>query len=169
MLKIGCAAALALALASPCSAEELLAGWVQKVIQQPSGADACPPPCPVGEEKLPDGRVRICVSNGGGCEALELKVERDFLGRREPGSAWSVGRRVGEWGPAFPVTSQLIVVYQDGDRLRWTPAVMRDGEVLVHPERFTNVLRAVQRDWFGQNTTGMVPVGQVIERLRSGK
>lgn len=169
MFRIGCAAALALALAAPCSAEELLAGWVQKVIQQPSGADACPPPCPVEPEKLPDVRVRVCVSNAGGCEAMELKVERDFLGRRAAGGSWSVGRRVGEWGPAFPVTSQLIVVYQDGERLRWTPAIMRDGEVLVHPERFTNVLRAVRHDWFGRDATGMVPVEQLIARLRSGK
>ncbi|MCD2518595.1 hypothetical protein LQ564_20055 [Massilia sp. G4R7] len=169
MLRIGSAAVLSLALAGPCAAEELLAGRVQKVIQQPSGADGCPPPCPVEPETLPDGSRRICVSNGGGCEAMELKVERDFLGRRQPGSAWSVSKRVGEWGSALPVTSQLIVVHDDGTRLRWTPAVMRDGQVLVHPDRFVSFLLAVKREWFGTDTTGMVPVEQVVERLRSGK
>lgn len=167
MLRTGCYAALALLLAPACAAEELLAGRVQKVIQQPGGADACPAPCPAEPEKLPDGRVRVCISNGGGCEAMELKVERDFLGRREPGSAWTVSQRVGEWGPAFPVTSQLIVVYQDGERLRWTPAVMRGGEVLVHPDRFTMVLGAAKREWFGRDTSGMVPVEQVLGQLRS--
>lgn len=167
MLRIGCVAALAVALATPCAAEELLAGRVQKVIQQPSGADGCPPPCPLEPETSADGVRRVCVSNGGGCEAMELKVERDFLGRREAGSAWSVAQRVGEWGSAFPVTSQLIVVYHDGARLRWTPAVLRDGQVLVHPERFVTVLRAAKNEWFGRDTTGMVPVEQAVARLRA--
>jgi len=140
-------------LAGALAAEELLAGRVQKVNQQPSG---------------PDGRVRICVSNAGGCEAMELKVERDFLGGRAKGSAWHVAKRVGEWGPAFPVTGQPIVVYDDGTRLRWTPAVLRDGQVLVHPERFVGTLQAVQRAWFGDDTSGMVQVEQVLPRLRSG-
>ena len=165
MLRIGSAFALALTLAGPCAAEELLAGRVQKVIQQPSGADSCPPPCPLEPETSPDGSRRICISNGGGCEAMELKVERDFLGRREAGSIWSVRKRVGEWGSAFPVTSQLIVVHDDGTRLRWTPAVMRDGQVLVHPDRFVIVLREVKSEWFGSDTTGMVPV----EQLRLGR
>jgi len=165
MLRIGSAFALALALAGPCAAEELLAGRVQKVTQQPSGADGCPPPCPIEPETSTDGSRRICISNGGGCEAMELKVERDFLGRRETGSAWSVSKRVGEWGSAFPVTSQLIVVHDDGTRLRWTPAIMRDGQVLVHPDRFVTVLRAVKAEWFGSDTTGMVPV----EQLRLGR
>ena len=169
MLKIGCAAVLALTLAAPCAAEELLAGRVHKIIQQPSGADGCPAPCPVGPDTSPDGTHRICISNGGGCETMELKVDRDFLGRREPGSAWSIGKRVGEWGSAMPITSQLIVVYDDGKRLHWTPAVARDGQVLVHPERFVTLRRAVKYEWFGSDTTGMVPVEQIIERLRSGK
>ncbi|MCA1855130.1 hypothetical protein LE190_04180 [Massilia oculi] len=161
------AGALAAASAPAHAAEELLAGRVQKVIQQPSGADGCPPPCGPAET-LPDGRVRICASNAGGCEAMELKVERDFLGGRAKGSAWHVGKRVGEWGPAFPVTGQPIVVYDDGTRLRWTPAVLRDGQVLVHPERFVSTLQAVQRAWFGDDASGMVPVEQVLPRLRSG-
>jgi len=167
MLRMGWVAALALLLAPACGAEELIAGRVQKLVQQPSGADTCPPPCPLAPERPPDGRTRICVSNGGGCEAMELKVERDFLGKREPGSNWTIEKRLGEWGPAFPVTSQLIVVYQDDVRLRWTPAVMRDGEVLVHPDRFIGVLAAAKREWFGRDTTGMVPVEQVLDRLRS--
>lgn len=157
---------LGLALGPAYGAEELVAVRVQKVIQQPSGADGCPPPCPP-EEKLPDGRIRICFSNGGGCETMEMKVERDFLGRREPGSAWTLSRRVGEWGPAFPVASQMIVVYQDDLQVRWTPAVLRDGEVLVHPDRFASAVQHARREWFGRDTTGMVPVEQVIERLRA--
>jgi len=152
MLRIGCAAALALALTAPCAAEELLFGRVQKVIQQPSGADGCPEPCPIE----PVGSRTVCISNGGGCEAMELKVERDFLGRRAPGSVWSVSKRVGEWGTAFPVTVQPIVVHHD-------------GQVLVHPDRFVGVLRAAKSEWFGNDTAGMVPVEQVVERLRSGK
>lgn len=167
MLKTVSVAALALTVAQPCAADELLVVRVQKVIQQPSGADTCPPPCPVETEQHPGRPMRVCVSNGGGCEAMEAKVERDFLGRREPGSAWSVSQRVGEWGAVFPVTSQLIVVYQDGPRLRWTPAVLREGDVLVHPERFVANLLPVKREWFGDDATGMVPVEQAIAQLRS--
>jgi hypothetical protein len=167
MLRIGCALALAL-IALPASAqEELLVGRIQKVIQQPSGADECPAPCPAEPEQGPGGLQRVCVSNAGGCEAMELKVERDFLGRRAPGSTWTVSRRVGEWGPAFPATSPPSVVSRDGTRVRWTPAVQRGGEVLVHPDRFVSVLMAVKRAWFGGDTAGMVPVEQALARLRS--
>ena len=168
MLRMLTVAVLGLAVAPACGAEELVAVRVQKVIEQPSGADGCPPPCRP-EEKLPDGSIRICISNGGGCETIEMKVEHDFLGSREPGSAWTISKRVGEWGPAFPVTSNLIVVYRDALQVRWAPAVLRDGQVLVHPERFVSVLRYAKSEWFGRDTAGMVPVEQVIDRLRAGK
>lgn len=169
MFRMGCVLALGLVAVPACAAEELIAGRIQKVIQQPSGADACPRPCPVEPEKSADGRHRVCVSNAGGCETMEIKVERDLLGRRESGSVWTVSRRVGEWGPAFPVTSELIVVHEDNGRLRWTPAVLRDGQVLVHPQRYVSVVRAVKREWFGADTAAMVPVEQVLEQLRSGR
>lgn len=161
--------AMMLALAAPAGAEEVLvAGRIQKIILEPGGSDACPKLCPAPAISMPDGRTQVCVVLGGEtCESVELKVERDYLGRRPKDSIWTGRHRVGEFGPVFSAYGGLIVVYQAGGRPRWTPAVERDGQIFVHPDRFTLLGKAARPEWFGEDMTGMVPVEQAIERMRA--
>lgn len=167
MLKILSVAALLL-LPLPAAAEEvLIAGRIQKIILEPNGSDACPKPCPAMATTLPDGSTRICLQLGGGtCESVELKVERDYLGGRPEGSTWTERHRAGEFGQTFSTYGGLIVVYQNGARPSWTPAMQRDGQILVHPERFIGLGRAAKPEWFGADATGMVPVEQALDQLR---
>jgi hypothetical protein len=126
------------AVASPPSgaAEILLAGHVQRVILQPSGTPDCPPPC-ADFAPLPDGSRVVCVTNQGGCQAMEMKVDQVYLG--QAGATHTFRSRIGEWGPSFPVTTQQIVVRQEGTSVWWSPATLREGRVYIDPKRLHTI------------------------------
>ena len=162
------AAALLLACASaPASAQHaLVAGSIQKVSYEPRGSDDCPEPCPPVAPRA-DGLTAVCISNMGGCESIELKVERYAEGVSPRGSRRSFGaQRIGEWGPTFPVTSKLIAVHQDGKRLTWTPAVLRDGQVYVLPNSFKRLWKQETPEWIKADDPALVPLE--IEAVRLG-
>jgi hypothetical protein len=119
---------------SLASAEDLvLTGYVQRVILQPSGTENCPPPCPP-VTTLPDGKQRLCFSNGGGCQAMEVKVDKVYRGAAG-GPIRQFKSRIGEWGPTFPVTDKQIVVSESGGNVFWSLATVRDGKIFVDPRR----------------------------------
>lgn len=157
--------ALAAALSLPCapalSQQTLVAGYIQKVSYQPRGSDAYPDPCPPGF---------VCVRNGGASiESIELKVEQDVRGESPRGAMRSFAKVTGEWGPVFPVTSRLIVVHQDGQQLRWTPAVLRNGQVHVVPDSFRHPASQAGLDWIEADTPGVVPLDAEAARLGLAK
>ena len=106
---------------------------------------------------------------GGTCESVELKVVRDYLGARPEGDTWTERHRVGEFGAVFTHYGGLIVVYQNGGRPSWTPAVERDGQIYVHPKRFIGLGKVATHDWFRDDTADMLPVEQVTDQLRTGR
>lgn len=116
----------------------LLTGHVQRVILQPSGAADCPPPCPVVASVRPDGTTTICVSNQGGCETMEVKVDHVYRGEAG-GQTRQFKSRIGEWGPRVPVTGQQIVVSEEGGKVFWSHATKRDGRIFIDPKRLRSV------------------------------
>lgn len=100
---------VAVALFGGCSIasaqDGLFAGHVQRVILQPSGTEDCPRPCPVEGTLRADGLRTVCISNSGGCQTMDVKVDQVYLGEAGDGTR-RVQSRIGEWGPDFPVTEE---------------------------------------------------------------
>lgn len=132
---IACALFGVCALAS--AQDVVLSGRVQRVILQPSGTENCPPPCPVVAPIQANGMQTVCVSNQGGCEAMEVEVDKVYRG--EAGRIRLFERRIGEWGPSFPVTSKQIVVSERAGIISWSVATLRDGKIFVDPKRLRSV------------------------------
>lgn len=127
-----------LSVSSIASAQDvLLAGHVQRVILQPSGTEDCPPPCPV-TERHPDGSQTVCISNAGGCQMMDVKIDRVYRGVA-PGETRRFRSRIGEWGPSFPVTDKRIVVSEEAGRVSWSPAIERDGKILIDPKHLRSI------------------------------
>ena len=133
MMKLALTGALLSAACSlACAGDVLLSGQVQRVVLQPSGTGDCPPPCGV-----PDSSQRVCVTNMGGCEAMEVKVDRVYRGQAGPTHRFA--RRIGEWGPGFPVTDKQIVVHEEGGNVGWSLATVRDGKTYIDPKRLRTI------------------------------
>lgn len=115
----------------------LLAGQVQRVILQPSETGDCPSPCAAGFAGHPDAAQRVCVSNAGGCQTMEVAVDQVYRG--EAGRTRSFRARIGEWGPSFPVTRQRIIVSEDNGTVSWSLATMRDGRVFIDPKQIRRI------------------------------
>ena len=127
-------AALAFSISQMASAQDvLLLGEVQRVIVQPSGTAGCPPPCPP-VTLYPDGSKRICISNGGGCQTMDVKIERVYRGDAK-GETRRFKSRIGEWGPTFPVNEKRIVVSEEAGVVTWSPAIEQDGKIFIDPGR----------------------------------
>lgn len=132
-------AAILLATGSMASAQDvLLSGHVQRVILQPSGSENCPPVCPATSTMHPDGSQTICVSNMGGCQTMEVKVDHVYRGETQ-GATRQFRSRIGEWGPSFPVTDKLIVVSEEQGNVFWSPATERDGQIFIDPQRLRRI------------------------------
>lgn len=128
----------ALSVSSMASAEDvLLTGRVQRVILQPSGTEGCPPPCPVTKPHA-NGSQAVCISNAGGCQMMDVKIDRVYRGVA-PGETRRFKSRIGEWGPSFPVTESQIVVSEEGGVVLWSPAIERDGKILIDPKRLRTI------------------------------
>ena len=133
---------IAAAFAATCtiaSAQELLiTGQVQRVILQPSGTSDCPAPCPALATMHPDGSQTICISNGGGCQSMEVKVDRVYRGTTtEPIRQFK--SRIGEWGPSFPVTDKQIVVSEEAGQVSWSLVTLKDGKIHIDPTRLRSI------------------------------
>ncbi|TFW28575.1 hypothetical protein [Massilia horti] len=132
-------AAVALGACSLASAQDvLLTGHVQRVSLQPPGAENCPPVCPAISTAHPDGSSTVCVSNAGGCQSMEVKVDRVYLGKVD-GETRQFNSRTGEWGPSFPATGEQIVVSEEAGKVSWSPASERDGKVFIDPKRLRSI------------------------------
>lgn len=133
---------LAVALLATCSIataqDVLLTGHVQRVILQPSGTENCPPSCPRLVADLPTGVQHVCVSNGGGCQTMEVRIDHLYRGEAS-GETRQFKSRIGEWGPSFPVTAQLIVASEGGGNVFWSPATEREGKIFIDPKRLRQV------------------------------
>lgn len=133
---------IATALLGACSIASaqhvVLIGHVKRVILQPSGTKDCPPPCPAVATVHSNGMQQVCISNGGGCQTMEVEVDNVYRGG-------AIGRirqfktRIGEWGPSFPVTDKQIVVSEEAGNVSWSLATVRDGRVFVDPKRLRSV------------------------------
>lgn len=124
-----------LALCSIASAQGLvLTGYVQRIILQPAGTEDCPPPCAASPAILADGVQTFCISNQGGCQTMEVKVDRVYRGVAG-GELQRFRSRIGEWGPSFPTTSSKIVVSEGAGTIRWSIATERDGAIFIDPKQ----------------------------------
>lgn len=116
----------------------LITGHVQRVVLQPSGTENCPPLCPATVTTLPNGMQHVCVTNAGGCQMMEVKVDHDYHGGL-PGQIRQFGSRIGEWGPSFSATDQKILVSEEAGRISWSPVTERDGRVFFDPRRIRRI------------------------------
>jgi hypothetical protein len=138
MIRFAMLAAVVFSVCSPVSAQDvLLLGEVQRVILQPSGTADCPPPCPP-DTLYPDGSRRICISNGGGCQTMDVKIERVYRGNAK-GETRRFKSRIGEWGPSFPVSEKRIVVSEEAGQVSWSPAIEQDGKIFIDPGRLRSI------------------------------
>ncbi len=132
------AAALLGACAIVSAQDVVLTGHVQRVILEPSGTENCPPPCSTGAPAQANGMQTVCVSNGGGCQTMEVAVDEVYRG--DAGGRIRVFKsRIGEWGPSFAATSRQIVVSESAGNVFWSAATVRDGKIFVDPKRLRSV------------------------------
>lgn len=111
--------------------ESLLLGRVERITMLPPGVAACPAACPEVPAQQSDGRVRVCVSNEGGCQQTEFRIERVLLGNEATGLKTFQGR-IGEWGRLdFPNTHAPILVHVDRGRVHWASTAERDGTLYI--------------------------------------
>jgi hypothetical protein len=157
------AAALFCACATASAQDVLLIGHVQQLILQPSGTEHCPPPCPATATIQAKGMQTVCVSNDGGCQTMEVKVDHVYRGEAG-GPTRRFQSRIGEWGPSFPVTEKQIVVSEEAGRVYWSPATVRDGRIFIDPKRLRSVSGA------STSTTGdgeLVALDDVLAQTRA--
>jgi hypothetical protein len=130
---IGIAAGAAMA---PALAQELLVtGRVESILLQPNGARDCPMIEPVSTTTNEQGVTRLTISNMGGCQIAEVKVEQVLAGTAG-GATLKFASRTGEWGRLnFPDSHELILVAVDHGRPVWFATSMRDGKLYFKPTR----------------------------------
>jgi hypothetical protein len=133
-MKRALTAALVLGICSLATAQDvLLAGHVQRVILQPAGTENCPKLCPVMSTKHPDGTTTICISNQGGCETMDVKVDQVYAGQAD--GVRQFKERVGEFGPHFATTSEQVIVSQERNVVHVAAIFEQDGKQFIDPKR----------------------------------
>jgi hypothetical protein len=167
MLRCLAAAAIlaTLGASSATAGEQLLTARVEKIVLRPSGSDGCPPPCPPLKPGERAG-ASICVSNMGGCQTTDIKVQDVFMGDARPGSTMTIESRTGEWGgTTFPNSHALILVNLSDNSRRWAETSEHDGKLYFKAARLINVagvpMEALQGD-----AQGMVSLDELLARLR---
>jgi len=158
---------IAVALLGGCSIasaqDGLFAGHVQRVVLQPSGAENCPPPCPVEGTLQPNGLRTICVSNAGGCQTMDVKVDQVYLG--EAGDETRrFESRIGEWGPSYPVTEKQIIVGVEAGRVSWSLATVKDGRIFIDPKRLRSIAGVPTAT---KNSEDLVALDEVLAKVKS--
>lgn len=136
----------------------VLTGHVQKVTLLPFGVDDCPPPCP--DHIIPN---MVCISNAGGCQIMEVKVDKVLLGESAPVRIFKT--RIGEWGPTFGVTRQPVVVSEHGGSVSWSEAVMRGDKIYIESKRLRHIGEVNARD-LGPDEDDLVSLDAMLERVR---
>jgi hypothetical protein len=148
---------------SLASAQDVvLIGHVQRVILQPQGTENCPPSCPVAPKLNADGSKAVCVSNMGGCQSMEITVDRIFRGGAGEKTR-NFRSSMGEWGPSFPVTEKQIVVSEEAGRVSWSLATLRDGKIYVDPKS----LRMAGVSAAAASKDGLVALDELLARTGS--
>lgn len=139
MSKFGIIICGLLAFCSIASAQNaLITGHVQRVILIPSGAETCPPVCPTPAPIGRNGIQTVCITNLGGCQVMEVKVDHDYRGTSQ-GQTREFRSRIGEWGPSFPVTSKQILVMESEGQVNWLPITEVNGKSFIDPESIPRV------------------------------
>jgi len=138
MLKPGIITSALLAFCSIASAQNAYTGHVQRLILMPPGTDQCPPACPATAPTGPNGLQTVCITNQGGCEVLEVKIDHDYRGTSQ-GQLKEFRQRIGEWGPRFPVTGQQILLVENGGHVTWSPVTEVNGKLFVEARRMPNI------------------------------
>jgi hypothetical protein len=162
--------ALALAWSTSVSAsEQLFTGSVQRQIVAPSGTPDCARPCPANQRPDANGVTRVCVSNAGGCQVVEVKVLHDYLGTsNEPVERFS--SRTGEWGQlSFPDSAAPVLVHAVDGVAHWMPLTTRDGVDVIDPKdaAFRRAFFQLQGVTFTLDADGKLPVAQLVQQLRN--
>lgn len=148
-------------ISSVASAQDvLLAGHVQKVILQALGTDNCPSACPAPDTGRADGRQTVCISNMGGCQTMEVKVDRVYRGA-DPGTTRQFRSRIGEWGPSLLVTKEQIVVSEEHGNVPWSPVTEKDGKIFIDPKRLRKIGGVTASD---KGDSGLVASDEVLAR-----
>ncbi|KAB8041540.1 hypothetical protein [Janthinobacterium aquaticum] len=151
---------------SVASAQDvLLAGHVQKVILQPLGTENCPPACPAPDTSRADGTQTVCLSNMGGCQTMEVTVDRVYRGA-DPGKTRLFWSRFGEWGPSFPVTAKQIVVSEENGDVSWSPITEKDGKIFIDPKRLRKIGGVPASD---KGDSGLVALDEVLAGSSSAR
>ncbi len=139
MLKYTFVAAVLLGACTIAPAQDIvLSGHVQRVVLEPSGTEHCPPPCPAVAKVHPDGTQTVCVSNMGGCQAMDVKIDHVFRGATNAVTR-TFSARIGEFGPTFFATNKQIVVSEEGGKVQWSFATERDGKVFIDPKQLRSI------------------------------
>lgn len=126
------AAAVTVAAAPVQAQEALVVGRVERITLQPVDAPGCASPCAQPAGAGPDGTTRVCVTNAGGCQQTEFRIERVLLGDDAVGPK-TYRDRIGEWGGhTFPAAHGPILVHIDRGATHWAALSERDGK-LVFP------------------------------------
>lgn len=128
-----------LAFCSIASAQNaLITGHVQRVVLLPDGAETCPPVCPTPAPIGRNGVQTVCITNQGGCQIMEVKVDHDYRGASQ-GQIKEFRSRIGEWGPSFPVTNKQILVMEHAGHASWFPITEVDGKSFIDPKSIPTV------------------------------
>ncbi len=147
----------------------LVSGYVQKVILQPQGTENCPRDCPAIAATKPDGTTRVCISNSGGCQTMEVKVDHVYRGE-VPGMTRSMTRQfktyIGEWGPSFAATEEQVVVSEVAGEVWWSPVTKRDGRIYIDPKRLRRIAGVPTAT---ADTEDLVALDEVLARIGDGR
>ncbi|RJG22537.1 hypothetical protein D3872_05205 [Massilia cavernae] len=111
---------------------------------------------------------RICLSNQGGCQTVEVKVVTQYLGSNND-ATHTFRSRTGEWGGLnFPMTSNVILVHASDGKATWAPLVSRDGKTYFKAASMSSV--GVVPVWkLEKDADGNVPLETLVGRIRAGK
>lgn len=151
------------AMSHACAQDVLLAGHVQRVILEPPITEECPPPCPLPLVR-PDGSTTVCITNMGGCESMEVKIDQVFLGDAS-GATRTFTSRISEWGPGFPVTSKQIIISEKAGSVWWSYATVRDGKTYIDPKRL-RMIGDISASVVAPDDDGLVALDALLERVR---
>lgn len=69
---------------------------------------------------------------------MDVKIEHVYRGVAS-GETRRFRSHIGEWGPSFPVTQKRVVVNEEAGAVFWSPAIERDGKILIDPQRLRSI------------------------------
>ncbi|CUI06988.1 hypothetical protein [Massilia antarctica] len=157
------ALALLVAVSQASAQDVLLAGKAQRVVLLAYGAEGCPDPCEARKPQS-DASQWVCISNGGGCESMEVKVEQVFWGDAG-GTTRVVKQGIGEWGPRFTDWRGQVVVNQESGSISWSPAHVRAGKIYIESKKLRSV-RNIKTSDLDPDDDDLVALDSLLKRVR---